>query len=71
MTLQGLSFVTELEMKLEASKGSLLLTTRTFCLKHMMTTVLEKHCAFISYNLCVCKKWNLFAYVVYELTSPV
>lgn len=58
-------------MKLEASKGPQLLTAINFCLKHVMTTVLGKHCAFISYNLCVCKKWNLFVYVAYELTSPV
>lgn len=60
-----------MEKKLEASKGSQLLTAINFCLKHVMTTALGKHCAFISYNLCVCKRWSLFAYVVCELTSPV
>lgn len=71
VSFQSLSFVTELEKKVEASKGPQLLTAINFCLKHVMTTVLGKHCAFISYNLCVCKKWSLFVYVVYELTSPV
>ena len=68
---QGLSFVIELEVKLEASRGPQLLTALNFRLKHVTPTVLGKQCAFISYNLCVCKKRNLFAYVVYELTSPV
>lgn len=68
----GSVFVAELEKKQDVSTGSHVVITVNLYLKHVVgATVYGKLCALGSYMSCVCEKWNLFAYAVYELSSLV